>query len=412
MSLPLPFVPSYPSFQTLALPLIPKPWITLPQMPILRARTLITAIGTVAYPAITIGETGRIEDISTEVSGSDRILTPTFFDIHIHGAAGEDVMSATPAGLSRIQRFLAAHGTSHYLPTTATASIDDTLRSLERLSQAFTHSTPENEATPLGVHLEGPFLSHAKRGVHPAGLLQPPSVELFDRLQQAAHGHIKLLTLAPEIPGALDLIAYAVQQKIRVSLGHTNATAAEAQAAIATGATSATHIFNAMRPLDHREPGILGTVLDDQSLFAELICDGIHVAPALVRLWLRLKQDHAILITDGISATGMPDGQYTLAGLPVTLSNSRCTLTNHPETLAGSVLTLDRAVSNVQSFTGCSLEEAVRCASSHPAALLGLTDTIASLRPGQPASFNQFTPLVGSKPAILEATYLHGRRIN
>ena len=120
----------------------------------------------------------------------------------------------------------------------------------------------------------------------------------------------------------MDLIAYAVQQKIRVSLGHTNATAAETEAAIAAGATSATHTFNAMRPLDHREPGVLGTVLDDQSLFAELICDGIHVAPALVRLWLRLKQDHAILITDGISATGMPDGQYTLAGLPVTLATS------------------------------------------------------------------------------------------
>ncbi len=383
----------------------------------LRARTLITAIGTVAYPAITIGETGRIEDISTEKSGSDRILTPTFLDIHIHGAAGEDVMSATPASLSRIQRFLAAHGTSHYLPTTATASIDDTLRALERLSQAFTHTTPENEATPLGIHLEGPFLSHTKRGVHPADLLQPPSIDLFDRFQQAAHGHIKLITLAPELPGVLDLIAYAVQQKIRVSLGHTNATAAETEAAIAAGATSATHTFNAMRALDHREPGVLGTVLDDQSLFAELICDGIHVSPALVRLWLRLKQDHAILITDGISATGMPDGQYTLAGLPVTLATSpggvgRCTLTEHPETLAGSILTLDRAVANLQSFTGCSLEEAVRCASSHPAALLGLTDTIASLRPGQPASFNQFTPPAGSKPAILEATYLHGRRIN
>ena len=166
-----------------------------------------------------------------------------------------------------------------------------------------------------------------------------------------------------------------------------------------------------MRPLDHREPGILGVILapasDSQSLFAELICDGVHVAPALVRLWLRLKGDHAILVTDGISATGMPDGPYLLAGLPVTVANGRCVLTDAPETLAGSVLTLDRAVANLQSFTACPLEEAVRCASSHPAALLGLTSTIASLRPGQPAHFNQFTA-----DGRLEATYLHGHRIN
>ena len=382
-------------------------------MPLLTARTLITDIGSVAYPAITIGETGRIEDISTDVSiQSDRILTPTFLDIHIHGAAGEDVMSATPAGLSRIQRFLASRGTSHYLPTTATASVDTTLRALDALGQHIGRPAPLNEATPLGIHLEGPFLSHAKRGVHPADLLQPPSIALFDRFQQAAHGHIKLLTLAPELPGALDLIRHAIQQGIRVSLGHTNALAADATAAIAAGASSATHTFNAMRPLDHREPGILGVVLDDRNLFAELICDGIHVAPALVRLWLRLKGDRAILVTDGISATGMPDGPYLLAGLPVTVASvsggiARCTLTDHPETLAGSVLTLDRAVANLQAFTACSLEEAVRCASSQPAALLGLTSTIASLRPGQPAHLNQFTPA-----GRLEATYLHGHRIN
>ena len=381
-------------------------------MPILQARTLITAIGTVAYPTITIGETGRIEDIFTEVNDSDRILTPTFLDIHIHGAAGEDVMSATSQGLSRIQRFLAAKGTSHYLPTTATATIDDTLRALENLAQHIARHTPENEAIPIGIHLEGPFLSHTKRGVHPADLLQPPSISLFDRFQQAAQGTIKLLTIAPEVPGAINLIQHATQQKIRVSLGHTNATAVESLAAIAAGATSATHTFNAMRPLDQREPGVLGTVLDQQNLFAELICDGIHVATALVRLWLRLKGDHAILVTDGISATGMPDGAYTLAGLPVTVQSvdggvARCTLTDHPETLAGSVLTLDRAVANLQSFTACTLEDAVRCASAHPAALLGLSDTIASLRPGQPANFNQYTP-----EGILEATYLHGRRIN
>ncbi len=376
-------------------------------MPTLTARTLITAIGTVAYPAITISPEGLIQDISTDPTiRSEAILTPTFLDIHLHGAAGQYVMHATPAGFAQLQRFLARQGTGHYLPTTVTAPIDQTLRTLEALANAIERPTPQDEATPIGIHLEGPFLSHAKRGVHPTALLQPPSVELFDRLQSAARGHIRLLTLAPELHGALDLIRHATTLGVRVSLGHTDATAAEAQAAITAGATSATHTFNAMRPLDHREAGILGTILDDRTLFAELICDGVHVAPALVRLWLRLKADHAILVTDSIAATGQPDGPYTLAGLPVTVANGKATLTASPETLAGSVLTLDRAVANLQAFTGCPLEQAVRCASSQPATLLGLGNTIASLRPGQPANLNQYTPT-----GRLETTYLHGHRL-
>jgi N-acetylglucosamine-6-phosphate deacetylase len=373
-------------------------------MPTLTARTLITAIGSIAYPAIQIDSAGLITDISTDASiRSQAILTPTFLDIHIHGAGGYDVMDANPAELSRIQRFLATRGTGSYLPTTVTAPNDDILRALDSLANAIESNVPTDEAQPLGIHLEGPFLSHAKRGIHPADLLQLPSIELFDRFYAAARGHIKLLTVAPEVPGALDLIIHAAALGVRTSLGHTNATATQATAAIRAGASSATHTFNAMRPLDHREPGVLGIVLDDQSLFAELICDGIHVDPLLVRLWLRLKQDCAILVTDAISATGMPDGPYTLAGLPVTVANGRASLTDSPATLAGSVLTLDRAVANLQAFTGCSLETAVRCASTHPATLLGLD---ASTRPGQPASFNQFSP-----SGKLEATYLHGQRI-
>ena len=314
--------------------------------------------------------------------------------------------------LSPIQKFLATKGTSHYLPTTVTAPIDETLHSLEALARAIESPTPADEAQPIGIHLEGPFLSHAKRGVHPASLLQRPSITLFDRFQQAARGHIRLLTLAPELPGSPDLIAHAIASGVRVSLGHTNATLAETRQAIASAPfdkLSATHTFNAMRPLDHREPGVLGFVLGlskpAQPMFAELICDGIHVAPEFVRLWLRLKQEKAILVTDAISATGMPDGPCMLAGLPVTTANGKAFLTDAPETLAGSVLTLDRAVANLQRFTGCSLETAVRCASSQPATLLRLQDTIASLRPGQPASFNQYSA------GRLEGTYLHGRRL-
>ena len=376
-------------------------------MATLTGRTLITAIGTIVHPVITVSEHGLIEDISTDVSiRSEAVLTPTFLDVHIHGAAGCDVMNSSPIELSRIQRFLASRGTGHYLPTTVTAKVDDTLRTLEALADAIERQTPGNEAEPVGIHLEGPFLSHAKRGVHSADLLQRPSVDLFDRFQQAGRGHIKLLTIAPEVDGALELIAHAKSIGVKSSMGHTNATAAEAAAAIEAGASSATHTFNAMRALDHREPGIVGTVLDRPDLYADLICDGIHVAPVLVRLWLKVKGERAILITDGISATGMPDGEYHLGPLAVMVKDGRCTLTDAPDTLAGSVLTLDRAVANLRAFTGCSLEQAVRCASSQPAAMLGMGDSIASLRVGQPANFNRY-----SASGVLEATYLRGRSV-
>ena len=373
----------------------------------LTARTLITSVGTIEYPAITIDADGRIADISTDASiRSDKTLTAGFFDIHIHGAANHDVMDASPAGLGEVQRYLATRGVAHYLPTTVTATIDDTLAALDRLASLIESPTPRNEATPLGIHLEGPFLSHIRRGVHPSELLRQPSVELFTRFQQAARGHIRLMTVAPETPGALETIEYATAQGTRISLGHTNATAAETIAAIAAGAASATHTFNAMRPLENREPGVLGTVLDRAELFAELICDGIHVNPALVRMWLRLKAEKAILVTDGISATGMGDGIYALGSLAVQVQGNRCSLVSNPETLAGSVLTLDRAVANLRRFTGASLDESTRCASHHPAAMLRLGDRVGSMQPGSAAHFNQY-----SADGVLEATFLHGRRI-
>ena len=376
-------------------------------MPTLTARTMITAIGTVEYPVIEVDSGGLITDISSDASiRSEAILTPTFLDVHIHGAAGHDVMDCSPAGLGQVQRFLARRGTGHYLPTTVTASVDDTLRALEALAGAIERPTPGDEATPIGIHLEGPFLSHAKRGVHLPELLQQPSIPLFERFQQAAGGHIQLMTVAPELPGALEMIGFATAHGVRVSLGHTNATAAEATAGIGAGATSATHMFNAMRAMDHREPGVAAVVLDDQDLYAELICDGIHVAPAMVRLWLRLKGERAILMTDGISATGMPDGPYTLAGVPITVADGKASVTCAPGTLAGSVLTMDRAVSNLCEFTACGLETAVRAASSQPAAMLGVGDTVGSLRVGQAANFNEY-----STDGRRMATYLCGQRL-
>jgi N-acetylglucosamine-6-phosphate deacetylase len=393
------------------------------------ARRLITDTGTIEFPVITLAADGTIADIFSDpiaLAHETDTLTAAFFDVHTHGAIGYDVMQSTPAQLSELQRFLAGHGVAHYLPTTVTAPVDATLRALEALATLIESTPRENEAIPVGIHLEGPFLSHAKRGVHPPAELQPPSIELFDRFQTAARGHIKLVTIAPEPNAAtpkggvsrearpfssdtaFDLIRHATGQNVRVSIGHSNATAAEALAAIDAGATTATHTFNAMRALDHREPGILGIVLDDNRLFAELICDGIHVAPPLVRLWLKAKGlDRAILITDSMSATGMPDGDYTLGGFTVTVKNSIAWLIEgERKSLAGSLLTLDRAVANLQTFTHTTIGDATRLASHNPAAMLG-HPTLTRLAPGFPANLNRF-----NANDQLSATYIRGSKID
>ena len=377
------------------------------------ARRLITDSAVVEFPVITLAGDGAIQEITSDaraLADEQGTLTAAFLDVHTHGAMGHDVMSASPAQLGEMQRFLADHGVAHYLPTTATTSIDATLRALEALANAIEAEPHEHEARPVGIHLEGPFLSHAKRGVHPAQELQPPSIEIFDRFYQAARGHIALMTLAPELHGALDLIRHAASLDVKISLGHSNALAAEALAAIDAGATSATHAFNAMRALDHREPGILGIVLDDDRLFAELICDGIHVAPPLVRLWQKAKGlDRAILVTDAMSATGMPDGEYRLAGLSVQVANGRALLSEDlakgKQTLAGSVLTLDRGVANLQYFTSASLADAARLASHNPAAMLGKPE-LTRIQAGSAANLNRF-----DAANHLTATYIRGQQI-
>ena len=312
-------------------------------------------------------------------------LAPAFFDVHIHGAAGHDVMEATPDSLDAVSRFLASRGTGSFLATTVTAPLDVTLRSLNGLAKRIQERQigDGRGARPLGIHLEGPFLSHAKRGVHPPQHLLAPDIALFDRMFEAAEGHIRLMTLAPELPEAAAFAAHAVSKGVRISVGHSNATAAETYAAIAAGATSATHTFNAMRPLDHREIGILGTVLTTDTLFAELICDGIHVHPSLVKLWWRAKgSERGILITDGMSATGMPEGEYMLGEFAVQVANGQATANG---VLAGSVLTLDRALQNFVAFTGASVESVLPLLTRNPAAMTGFSNRTGAIRTGEPA---------------------------
>ncbi len=375
------------------------------------ARRLLTVEGAIEYPVVRVDVDGMIASVEAgEVNREETTLTSAFFDVHVHGAAGRDVMEGSSEALARVGGFLATKGVAYYLATTVTATVERTLRALDGIASVIEAGGDGLGAWPVGIHLEGPFISHAKRGVHPVAEIQEPSLELFERFQKAARGHIKLMTVAPEMPGALELIRHATDAGVRVSVGHSDATATETRGGFVAGATSATHTFNAMRRLDHREPGIAGVVLDAEELFAELICDGIHVAPEFVRMWLRAKgATRGILVTDGISATGMPDGEYRLGEFAVMVRGGRCLLASDlakgVETLAGSVLTMDRAVENLRRLTGAGLGGAVRLASANPARMLGM-DELAEIAVGRAANFNVY-----SSEGVLVKTVLRGRAV-
>ena len=368
------------------------------------ARRLYTPVEEIP-DALLIVEDGRISEVSsrsrtelpantTLVDFGDAILAPGFFDIHIHGGAGLDVMRAASTELPRLGKFLSTHGVTSYFPTTVAAPLDATYAALERLANAIGAPPDTNgdlvQARPLGIHLEGPFLSHKRRGVHPPEYLVTPTVEIFDRLWQAARGHVRMMTIAPEIPGALEVIAEAARRNVCVSIGHSDAELPIAKEAVRVGAHHATHTFNAMRPLDHRDPGIIGEVLSDDHISADVIADGIHVSPEVVKVFLQAKgHDRAVLITDAISATGMPDGRYQLGPIQVDVKDGKCTSNG---SLAGSVLTMDRAVRNVTKFSNWSLREAVRAATLNPAQAVTMSENHGVLARGANADFVVMSP--------------------
>lgn len=377
------------------------------------AARLFTPIEEILNPLLVV-EDGRIAEISTrsakEVAGNAAVvdfgeatLAPGFLDIHIHGGAGLDLMRASPSDLPRLGKFLAAHGVTAYFPTTVAAPLDATCMALERLADAIEATVPDGDpaARPLGIHLEGPFLSHKRRGVHPPENLVEPTIAVFDRLWQAARGLVRVLTIAPELPGAMEVIGEAARRKVCVSIGHSDADMPVAKAAVKAGARHATHTFNAMRPLDHREPGIIGEVLSDDGITADMIVDGIHVDPAVVELFLKAKgPERAVLITDAISATGMPDGRYQLGPIEVDVKDGKCTSGG---SLAGSVLTMDRAVRNVTKFSRWSLRDAVRAATLNPARAVDLGH-YGVLAAGAEADFTVLSP-----EGDVIKTIVHGR---
>lgn len=327
----------------------------------------------------------RLPDGAEEIQAREYTAIPGFIDVHIHGAGGHDVMEGTDEAVAAVAKTISRHGTTSFVATTVTASADDTCRSVEGIASYMTRqfAANENKAEVLGIHYEGPFLNKARRGVHPADWVQLPSLDLLQRLLKAASGRARILTIAPELLGAAPCIKAAREAGLVVAMGHTDATYEQARAAIAQGVRHAVHVYNAMRPFSHRDSGVIGAVLTSSEVSAELIADGVHVEEAAMRILLQAKGPSCvILISDGLSATGMPDGRYMLGKFEITVSGGVCR--NAEGKLAGSTLTLDRALRNVAGL-GVPFADAVRMLTANPAKLLGIEYKKGSLRNGADA---------------------------
>jgi N-acetylglucosamine-6-phosphate deacetylase len=348
-----------------------------------------------------IVEIGHRDEIRVPEGAADYVATgmtvvPGFVDLHIHGAGGHDVMEANARALDKITSTVARFGTTSMLATTVTASVEETCKSLEGIAR-YIHDHEKQEenghlaAEIVGIHLEGPFISKARRGVHPTDSLARPSVGVLKQFLEAAGGRVRILTIAPELPGALELIQSAIAAgNIVVGLGHTDANYDEARAAFSAGARHAVHVFNAMRPFSHRDPGILGAIMTDPDVTAEIIADGVHVAGPAIQVLLGSKGfDTVLLVSDGTAATGMPDGKYRLGNFEVTKEGGICR--NSEGKLAGSALTLDRALRFLVSL-GVPLVDAVRMATILPARRLGLAGKKGIIAVGADADIVALTP--------------------
>jgi N-acetylglucosamine-6-phosphate deacetylase len=354
----------------------------------------------------------KIPQGAAVIDYQDRTVVPGFIDIHIHGAVGYDLMEATPEAVAAVGKYLARHGTTSYAATTVAASLDRTLNAAKGLGEIIrasnsSHVVSEKTsgAQPACIHLEGPFLNVKRRGAHPASQIQKPSTELLAKFLDAGDGTVRILTLAPELEGALTVLEYARSKGLKVGIGHSNATYEEAKSAIEAGATHAVHCFNAMRPFMHRDAGIIGAVLTDDRVSAELICDGIHVEPTAIRLLVRSKGiERLILVSDSLSGAGMPDGNYRLGNFTVHVAGGVCRTVDG--NLAGSTIMLDAALRNLSAYTGLSYRQCLPSVTTNPARILGLENQKGVIAPRADADL-----AVLDQQFYVTQTYVRGRPV-
>lgn len=326
-----------------------------------------------------VGDIASVQAAAT-LDATGCFVLPGFIDLHVHGGDGYDAMDATPEALMRMSAFFAQHGVTAFLATTMTAPHDAILAAVTAVGKW--GETVTTGARIIGVHVEGPYISLKFPGAQPAASIRPPNLTEFAEL--AAAGPVRMITLAPEVEGAAELIAAARQQGVTVVWGHTNATYEECVLAADRGVTQATHTYNAMSGLHHRKPSVLGATLTLDQIYAQLIADNIHVHPAAMNVLARCKGvERTVLITDAMRAAGLPDGEYELGGQPVTVSDGSCRLADG--TLAGSILTMERALVNFMAATGLPLTAAWPATSRTPAQSLGLGQRYGALTPGYQA---------------------------
>lgn len=332
------------------------------------------------------------EDEGKEIRRVDAgggLLLPGFIDIHVHGGGGYDAMLGSAEHIQGMCRFHASNGTTSLLATTLTATHEEIITALECAGQLIKTGHEPDGANLLGVHLEGPFLNAARCGAQNPADLRDPSIEEFDAFWEASQGTIKLMTIAPELSHAEEVIRYAVSKGVVISLGHTDADFATMRRATEWGATQVTHLFNGMRSLHHREPGAAGGALMLDQLAVELICDGIHVHPGLIKWAFDIKPEgKVLLITDSMCAAGCPDGEYLLGKLPVIMKQGKVYLKQEDGTeggLAGSSLTMIEALANAVKFTGMDIAELVPALTIHPAEQIGVSHSKGTIEPGKDA---------------------------
>lgn len=326
-------------------------------------------------------------------------VIPGLIDIHTHAAMGEDASDGKPEGMPVMSRYYAAGGVTSWCPTTMTLK-EPVLTQAMHTIRDFVR--PENGAKVAGVNLEGPFLCYAKRGAQAAENLHAPDAAMFHRLNEASGGIVRLVTVAPEEPGAIDFIR-EVSKTCAVSVGHTTADYDTAMAAYEAGATHATHLYNGMPSLLHRAPGVIAAA-SDAGATVELITDGLHIHPAVIRLTHRLFGEKLVLISDSLRCAGMPDGDYELGGQPITMKDGKATLTG-TDTLAGSSIHLMDGLRRAVSF-GVPLEAAVTAATLAPAKVIGKEDEIGSLDVGKCADL-----VILDKDLNLKAVYIDGKAV-